>query len=298
MKEALTYDDIQLVPKFSNISSRSDIKLHTLLSRRYGLLRPFVASPMDTICEIEMAYKLFLMGGVGCIHRFMSIEEQSEQIHMLYYKIYGEGFGGPYEDWGIMFDDWHSEIKSIPIMAAIGVHDEDKKRAESLVKHNANVLLIDVAHGHHSNVFSMISWCKQNLPSEIDIIAGNIVTAKAALDLQYAGADGLRVGVGGGCFTPNMEVKTINGLKKIKDIEIGDIVYTHTGSEQTVINKMVYNKDEEIMIINGIECTKNHEFYVINKKFMKMIINDDDIHQYAEWVSSENLTTDYFLIQL
>jgi IMP dehydrogenase len=79
---ALTYDDIQLVPAFSNIKSRTNIKLHTLLSRRYGLLNPIVASPMDTVCEFEMAYKMAELGGVGCIHRFMSIKEQRDIVEI------------------------------------------------------------------------------------------------------------------------------------------------------------------------------------------------------------------------
>jgi IMP dehydrogenase/GMP reductase len=55
MKTALTYDDIQLVPAYSEITSRQNIKLHTMLSKRYGLLQPLVASPMDTVCGYEMA---------------------------------------------------------------------------------------------------------------------------------------------------------------------------------------------------------------------------------------------------
>src|SRR5210317_319652 len=178
--QALTYDDIQLVPSFSNIKSRQSIKLHTLLSRRYGILTPLVASPMDTVCEEEMAFRMFLLGGVGCIHRFMSAEEQAAQVKSLSNRIYGDGFGGPYEEWGIMLDDWHSEISLVPVMAAIGVGEESKERARLLVEAGANVLLIDVAHGDHQNVINMIKWCKENLDDKVDIIAGNIATAEAA----------------------------------------------------------------------------------------------------------------------
>ena len=65
MKQALTYDDIQLVPGYSEIKSRQNIKLHTLLSRRYGLLQPLVASPMDTVCGYVMFYKMAMIGVVG-----------------------------------------------------------------------------------------------------------------------------------------------------------------------------------------------------------------------------------------
>ena len=219
MKTALSYDDILLVPSYSRVKSRNDISLKTLVSRRYGLLNPFVASPMDTICELDMAFKMFLLGGVGCIHRFMTIEEQSDQINKLHYKIYGDGFaGGPYEDWGIMYDDWHSEIKYIPIMAAIGVQDEDKKRAWSLVKAGANILVIDVAHGHHENVINMVKWCKDTLPNGVDIIAGNIVTADAAIELENAGADGLRCGIGSGSLCVTRE-KTAFGVPNITALE-------------------------------------------------------------------------------
>lgn len=297
MKISLTYDDIQLVPSFSKIEHRSSINLHSLISRRYGILSPFVASPMDTVCELDMAYMMFLMGGVGCIHRFMTIEEQVNQIKKLKEKIYSDGFRGLYEDWNILDSNWHSEIQNVPIMAAIGVQEEDKERARQLTNNGANILLIDVAHGHHQKVLDMIKWCKMHLNANTDIIAGNIVTKEAAKDLENAGADGLRVGIGGGCFTPNMKVRTENGYKRIADINIGDNVYSHDGTINKVINKLKYDRNEEILIINNIECTKNHKFYVVNKKY-KDIINDDNIHNYAEWISANLLTEDYLLIEI
>jgi len=217
MNYALTYDDIQLVPAYSSIKSRQDIKLHTLLSRRYGLLNPIVASPMDTVCEFEMAYKMAEMGGVGCIHRFMSIGEQTELVKRLSNAINSDEYG-LIERWGVMYDDWHAEIKQVPIMAAIGVQDEDRARALSLVEAGANVLLIDVAHGHHQNVLDMIHWCRETLPDHIDIIAGNIATAEAAEHLQTYGADGLRVGIGGGSLCTT-RIKTGFGVPNVTSLE-------------------------------------------------------------------------------
>ena len=218
MDYSRTYDDIQLVPQYSNIPSRTKINLNTLVSRRYGLINPIVASPMDTVCGLDMAFKIFLLGGVGCIHRFNSIEEQSKIVKELYHKIYGEGFGGPFEDWGVMLDTWHSEISHVPIMAAIGVSESDKQRAESLVESGCNILLIDVAHGHHENVRKMIEWCKENLDDNVDIIAGNIATKEAAQDLESWGADGLRVGIGGGSLCTT-RVKTGFGVPNVSCLE-------------------------------------------------------------------------------
>ena len=212
----LTYDDIQLIPSFSDVKSRQGIKLHTKLSKNYGILIPIIGSPMDTVCELDMAKKLAELGGVGCIHRFLPIREQVEIVNNLHKWIYNETDLA--ERWGVMYDDWHTEQRSVPIMAAIGVQKDDKDRANSLVMSGANVLLIDVAHGDHQNVINMIHWCKKNLPDHVDIIAGNIATAEAAERLQEAGADGLRVGIGGGSLCTT-RIKTGFGVPNVSCLE-------------------------------------------------------------------------------
>jgi IMP dehydrogenase len=221
MRNSLTYDDIQLVPQYSTVPSRTQIDLKTLVSRRYGILNPIVASPMDTVCGLEMAYKIFLLGGVGCIHRFNSIEEQSEIIKELNHRIYSEEWGNQFEAWGVMLDNWHSEIPHVPIMASIGVSESDKDRAKSLVDNGCNIIVIDVAHGHHKNVETMLGWLKSNLDDKVDIIAGNIATKEAAQELESWGADGLRVGIGGGSLCTT-RVKTGFGVPNVSCLE--DIV--------------------------------------------------------------------------
>ncbi len=207
----LTYDDIQLVPRFSNVKSRQDISLRTKLSRRYDLLLPIVASPMDTVCDSTMAIKMFRLGGVGCIHRFNTPEEQAQLVRETCYGMFGENGEGH------LWFAWSNE-DNIPIMAAIGVSEDDKVRATLLDEAGVNVILIDVAHGDHQNVIDMIHWCKQNLSERIDIIAGNIATAEAAQRLQDAGADGLRVGIGGGSLCTT-RIKTGFGVPNVTCIE-------------------------------------------------------------------------------
>jgi len=291
-KLALTYDDIQLVPGYSEISSRKNINLKTLVTRRYGLKIPLVAAPMDTVCESEMAIKMMEKGGLGVIHRFMSIEQQKEEV-----KRVVEVKKSLYEDWGVMYDDWLGHIKDIPVAASVGANGDFLERAIELIVGGANIILIDVAHGHHKNVKDAIRLIK-NLDPYVDVIAGNIATAKAAMDLQEWGADGLRVGIGGGCFTPDMEVKTKNGFVKIKDINIGDLVFTHTGELKPVINKFIYEDYNEIYIIDGIETTANHKFYVIHQNKVDLVKNDDDIHRYAEWINADELNNEYFTVNL
>ena len=214
MKRALTYDDILLVPKYSEIESRSSINLATLVSRRYGLLRPYVASCMDTVCEYQMAIKMVELGGVGCIHRFMTVDEQCEQVSKVLEYITNNHM---YEEWGVMYDDWHSEIPDIPIMAAVGVSESDIERAKRLVSCGANIILIDVAHGHHINVKKTIKSLRETLPSKVDIIAGNISTEESAIDLCDWGVDGLRVGIGGGSLCTT-RIQTGHGVPNITSI--------------------------------------------------------------------------------
>ena len=214
MKRGLTYDDILLVPKYSEVKSRSIINTNTLVSRRYGLLKPLVASCMDTVCEYKMAIKMVELGGVGCIHRFMTIDEQCEQVSKVIEYINNNHM---YEHWGVMYDNWHSEIKQIPVMAAIGVNDVDIDRAIRLVLSGVNIILIDVAHGHHINVKNMIRKLREVLPTSVDIIAGNISTKESAEDLCEWGADGLRVGIGGGSLCTT-RIQTGHGVPNVTSI--------------------------------------------------------------------------------
>jgi IMP dehydrogenase len=213
-RSSLTYDDVLLEPKYSDISSRSHISLNTKVSRRYGLLTPYVASCMDTVCESEMAIKMAELGGVGCIHRFMTIEEQCEEVRKVRNYFRDKTL---YEEWGVMYDNWHTEIQDIPVMASVGVMSSDIDRAIKLVDAGVNILIIDVAHGHHSNVKNMISELKKCLPTHVDIIAGNISTARSAMDLREWGADGLRVGIGGGSLCTT-RIKTGHGVPNITSI--------------------------------------------------------------------------------
>jgi len=293
-KTALTYDDITLVPQYSEVESRQKINLETQLTTNYKLMVPLIASPMDTICEIEMALEMMHLGGVGIIHRFMSIETQALMVADISDIVNKEGFAGAYNT-GRLYEVWNT---TIPVAAAIGANGDYLERAQELTKAGANVILIDVAHGHHVFVRDAIENLKKNLPLHVDIIAGNVATAQGAVDLEDWGADAIRVGIGGGCFTPNMKVGTTEGTKPIVDVQVDDVVYTHTGEPKEVIHKFEYDRDEEIMVINGIECTKNHEFYVIHKRHLEEIVDDESIHVYAKWIPAEELTDQYYLVDL
>jgi IMP dehydrogenase/GMP reductase len=268
MQEALTYDDVLLVPQYSDIRSRSEIDLTTML----GCKIPIISSPMDSITESEMAVALGKIGGLGIIHRYNDIEQQVREVRKT--KSH--------------FDN---------VAAAVGISGDYLERSYELIKNGCNILCLDVAHGHHILMREALQALKNHY-NDIKIIAGNIATPQGYLDLSEWGADVIRANIGGGCFVPGTLVKTNNGLKPIENIVVGETVYTHTGEEHKVIDTLKFYRNEDIIIINGIECTKNHEYYVVDKDIISRL-NDDNLHEYAYWVEAEKLNKEkHMLIEI
>jgi IMP dehydrogenase len=223
MITALTYDDITLVPQYSEIESRQNIDLTTQFTTNYKIRVPLIASPMDTVCDSEMAIAMAELGGVGIIHRFMTIEEQSAHVQRTNMAV-NAGVALTYitsnKDMGeddIFKLNKYNRLHKAPISAAIGANGDYLERAQELVKNGANVILIDVAHGHHKFVKDALRSLKQSLPSHVDIIAGNVATYKAARDLTEWGADALRVGIGGGSLCTT-RVKTGFGVPNVSSL--------------------------------------------------------------------------------
>jgi len=210
-KYSLTYDDVQLVPAFSEIGSRSDITLDTQLTRQYTLDIPLIASPMDTVCESAMAISMYRAGGVGCIHRFMTVTQQVAEVEATK-RVISNSYSI-----GVLAGKIQHDFSTIPIMAAIGANGDYLERAQELVTAGTNILVIDVAHGHHILVKEALSKLKASLPSTVDIVAGNIATMQAALDLQFWGADALRVGIGGGSLCTT-RIKTGFGVPNVSSL--------------------------------------------------------------------------------
>ena len=181
MKIALTYDDINIVPKYSEVEHRDKIDISTQFTKKIKLDLPIVSSPMDTITELDMAREMMEWGGVGVVHRFMSIEEQAEIMEKLCY----------------MPDSDHILIKNnLPRCAAVGVTGDYLERAQELINNGCNVLLIDVAHGYHKLVGDAIEKIK-NIQG-VEVVAGSVATREAVQYLCEKGTDAIRVGIGNG----------------------------------------------------------------------------------------------------
>lgn len=148
-------------------------------------------------------------------------------------------------------------------------------------------LLIDVANGHMKRLYNIAKSIKSKYPDVI-LMVGNIANPLTYKEYAEIGVDYIRAGIGGGCFTPDSLIITDNGLKRIKDINIGDKVLTHNNIYKEVLHKFEYDKDENLLKVNNIKCTKNHEFYVINRSD-KELINIDNIKEYAFWIEAIKL---------
>jgi len=300
-KEGLTFDDVLLVPKYSDITSRTQTDLSTKLSRNISINIPFVSANMDTVTESSMAVAMARAGGIGIIHRFLTIQEQANEVIKVKrsgsvmienpYSISidksiqdAQEFAEDKEISGLLIVDSDSKlvgivterdllfanpsgnihdimtkdvvtakpgvtlddakqilhqhrIEKLPIVddsgiikglitskditnntdypnaskdkkgsplvgAAVGVKGDFLERSESLLDAGADVLVVDIAHGHSENAISTVKNIKKAFP-DCELIAGNIATAQGAEDLIKAGVDAVKVGVGSGsiCIT-------------------------------------------------------------------------------------------------
>lgn len=193
--KALSFDDILLVPQHSEVESRHDVSTMMVFGKKHkaGLSVPIIAAPMDTVCETEMAIALAKMGAVGSIHRYMSQKQQLEIADSLL------------------------EAGNIASFFAIGATGNYMEHAERLVERGVTALIVDTANGHSDIAVKAV----KNLSElGVHIMAGNVSTWEGFKRLSDAGADSIRVGIGGGsaCTTRIVTGHGIPTLASILDI--------------------------------------------------------------------------------
>jgi IMP dehydrogenase len=198
MNNCLSYDDVLLVPQYSDIRSRSEVDISTDLGKNLVLELPIIASPMDTISEALMAITMSKHGGTAVLHRYSSLVEQHR---MLTYAM-------------------DTAIKQpLIIGAAIGTTGDYLERAKGLVSAGLTFLCVDVAHGHHILVKEALSALRATLGDSIHIMAGNVATLEAVNDLADWGADSVRCNIGGGsiCSTRIQTGHGVPGLQTVME---------------------------------------------------------------------------------
>jgi IMP dehydrogenase len=194
-KTLFTFDDVLIAPKFSTIESRKDVDLSCLALE---LKLPIISANMDTVTGKEMALAMAKAGGIGCLHRFCSIEEN---LHMM---------------------QWSTHIGTPP-MVSIGLGTKELERAEALFKAQpigAENIVIDVAHGAQMSVVKQARAVREIVGSNASIIVGNFATAdsvKHFLEAAGTAVDGFKVGIGPGsaCTT---RIKTGVGVPQLSAI--------------------------------------------------------------------------------
>jgi len=196
IKEALTYSDVLLEPQYSDIKSRSEVSIASILrgngpTTKLGL--PIIASPMDTISEEEMGVVMWQEGGLAVVHRYNTITEQASILDGI---IVGAG---------------------CTAAAAIGTSGDYLERAHALVEAGTRILCVDVAHGHHTLMKQALATLRQVFGDAVHIMAGNIATLEGYNDLVDWGADSVRCNIGGGSIC-STRIQTGHGVPGLHTI--------------------------------------------------------------------------------
>ena len=172
IKEALTFDDVTLAPKYSSVLP-SDVQTETSLTSNLQLKIPLITSAMDTVTEAKMAIAIAKAGGIGVIHRNLSVKKQVIEI---------------------------KKVKSLGLKvgAAVGAGTNEFERAKEILKCEIDLIVVDTAHGHTKKVGEIIKKIKKIKPKSVSLCAGNVATEDAAKFLIKLGVDIIKVGIGPG----------------------------------------------------------------------------------------------------
>ena len=208
IKEALTFDDVTLAPKYSEVLP-SDVDTSIKLTKNIKLKVPLLSSAMDTVTESKMCIAIAQAGGIGVIHRNLDIKTQVAEIRKV-------------------------KKQKLLVGAAVGAGVNEFERAKHILKENIDLIVVDTAHGHTKKVADIIKKIKKIKPKKTALCAGNIATAEAAKFLIKLGVDIIKVGIGPGSICTTRLVAGIgvpqlsailnvrNGLGKRKTLIIAD----------------------------------------------------------------------------
>ena len=199
MKECLSYDDVLLSPRYSDIRSRSEVSIDTDLTNGLKLQFPVLASPMDTVSESRMAAAIGHAGGTAVVHRYNTPMLEARYVSMARDLAAAQGDG------------------TILIGAAVGLTGDFMDRATAVVSAGATFLCIDVAHGHHLMMKEAITNLRSEFGPDLHIMAGNVATLKGVNDLADWGANSVRCNIGGGsiCSTRMQTGHGVPGLHTV-----------------------------------------------------------------------------------
>ena len=191
ISEGLTFDDVLLVPQYSEIGSRKDIDLSVDLGTGVKYKHPIIPANMQTITGAEMAAAVMDSFGLAILHRFMPVDEQCLIVEDLLDRY---------------ADPMHLAV-------SVGVKPEDRENIERFHQLGVRMICVDVAHGDSKLCQEMVGWIRSNYPTMF-IIAGNVATGSGAERLWVSGADAVKVGIGPGSLC-STRIETGNGVPQL-----------------------------------------------------------------------------------
>ncbi len=239
IKEALTFDDVTLAPKYSEILP-SEVDTSIKLTNYLKLDIPLLSSAMDTVTESKMAIAIAKAGGIGIIHRNLNIKDQIREIKKV-------------------------KKRKLLVGAAVGAGPSELKRAEAILREKIDMIVVDTAHGHTKKVAEIIKFIKKTKNKKTALCAGNIATPSAAKFLLKLGVDVIKVGIGPGSICTTRLVAGIgvpqlsailevrNGIKNknVKIISDGGIKYSGdlakafaAGADAVMVGSLFAGTDE------------------------------------------------------
>ena len=239
IKEALTFDDVTLAPKYSEILP-SEVDTSIKLTDSLKLKIPLLSSAMDTVTESKMAIAIAKSGGLGIVHRNLDIKKQVLEVRKV-------------------------KKQKLLVGAAVGAGPNEFKRAEALLKEKLDMIVVDTAHGHTKKVSEIIRFIKKIKNKKTALCAGNIATPDAAKFLLKLGVDIIKIGIGPGsiCTTrlvagigvPQLSaILNVRNSIKNKDVKIisdGGIKYSGdlakafaAGADAVMIGSLFAGTDE------------------------------------------------------
>lgn len=204
-KKGLTFDDVLLIPAESHVLP-NEVKLDTKLASNLQLHIPLISAGMDTVTEGNMAIAMAENGGLGVIHKNLSIEAQVEEVKKAKGKTVDPNLPHPAVD----------NQGRLLAAAAVGVTSDTFERAESLLEAGADAIVIDTAHGHSAGVLRKIKEIREHFPNAT-LIAGNVATGEGTAALFDAGVDVVKVGIGPGSICTTRIVAGV-GVPQITSI--------------------------------------------------------------------------------
>tara|TARA_B100001093_G_scaffold45496_1_gene38648 strand:+ start:775 stop:1851 length:1077 start_codon:yes stop_codon:yes gene_type:complete len=239
IKEALTFDDVTLVPKYSQILP-SEVDTSIKLTKNLKLKIPLLSSAMDTVTESKMAIAIAKAGGIGVIHRNLEINKQIKEI----IKV---------------------KKQKLLVGAAVGAGPNEIKRVKEIIREGVDLIVVDTAHGHTKKVAEIVKFIKKIKSKKTALCAGNIATSEAAKFLLKLGVDIIKVGIGPGSICTTRLVAGIgvpqlsailtvrNGIRNrnIKIIADGGIKYSGdlakafaAGADAVMVGSLFAGTDE------------------------------------------------------